>query len=320
MNEIITRFRNLGIIPVVVLEDAKDAIPLAKALCEGGLLAAEVTFRTEAAQESIRLMRQAYPNMLIGAGTVLTTEQADRAIEAGAQFIVSPGFNPKVVEHCQKKKICIIPGVAKPTDIEMALEFGIDVLKFFPAEQNGGLAMLKALSAPYTKVKFMPTGGIHVKNLTSYLKFDKVIACGGSWMVPKECIAAGRFEEIQRLTKEAVNEMLGFELRHIGIHASCEKEAEELAETFEHLFGFTKKSGSNSVFAGTVIEVMKKSYRGKHGHIAFGTNDISRAMYHMGLAGITFDKDTARYDENGRITAIYLQGEFGGFAVHLLQN
>jgi len=319
MNPILEQFQKLGIIPVVVIDDAKDAVPLAKALCEGGLPVAEVTFRTDAAEEAIRLMAEAYPEMLVGAGTVLTTEQVDRAVAAGAKFIVSPGLNPKVVKYCQEKNVPITPGTARPTDIEMALELGLEVVKFFPAEQNGGLPMIKAMAAPYTKVKFMPTGGINAKNLKSYLDFDKIIACGGSWMVPKDLVAAGDFEAIKNLTREAVNTMLGFELRHIGINANGEEEADSVAGSFEKLFGFTKKVGGSSVFAGTAIEVMKAPYLGAHGHIAIGTNYIDRAVYHMELQGFEFDPETAKY-KNGKLVAIYLKGELGGFAVHLVQK
>ena len=319
MNPILEQFQKLGIIPVVVIDDAKDAVPLAKALCEGGLPVAEVTFRTDAAEEAIRFMSEAYPEMLVGAGTVLTTEQVDRAVAAGSKFIVSPGLNPKVVKYCQEKNVPITPGTARPTDIEMALELGLDVVKFFPAEQNGGLAMIKAMAAPYTKVKFMPTGGINAKNLKSYLDFDKIIACGGSWMVPKDLVAAGDFEAIKNLTREAVNTMLGFELRHIGINANSEDEADGVAGSFEKLFGFTKKVGGSSVFAGTAIEVMKAPYLGANGHIAIGTNYIERAVYHMELQGFEFDPETAKY-KNGKLVAIYLKGELGGFAVHLVQK
>ena len=319
MNPILEQFQKIGIIPVVVIDDAKDAVPLAKALCEGGLPVAEVTFRTDAAEEAIRLMAEAFPNMLVGAGTVLTTEQVDRAVAAGSKFIVSPGLNPKVVKYCQEKNVPITPGTARPTDIEMALELGLDVVKFFPAEQNGGLAMIKAMAAPYTKVKFMPTGGINAKNLKSYLDFDKIIACGGSWMVPKDLVAAGDFEAIKNLTREAVNTMLGFELRHIGINANSEDEADGVAGSFEKLFGFTKKVGGSSVFAGTAIEVMKAPYLGANGHIAIGTNYIDRAVYHMELQGFEFDPETAKY-KNGKLVAIYLKGELGGFAVHLVQK
>lgn len=203
MNEVLKQIEKVGIVPVVVLDDVKDAEPLAKALCEGGLPCAEVTFRTAAAEESIRIMSEKFPDMLVGAGTVLTTEQVDRAVAAGAKFIVSPGLNPKVVKYCVEKGIPVTPGTANPSDIEAALEFDLDVVKFFPAENLGGLKMIKALAAPYVGMKFMPTGGINADNVKEYLAYDRILACGGSWMVKGDLIKAGNYEKIVELTKEA---------------------------------------------------------------------------------------------------------------------
>lgn len=203
MNEVLEQFGKIGIIPVVVLDDAKDAKPLGQALMEGGLPCAEVTFRTAAAEEAIRIMSESFPDMLVGAGTVLTTEQVDRAVAAGAKFIVSPGINPKVVDYCVKKNIPITPGTCNPTNVETALEFGLDVCKFFPAEQAGGLNYIKAIAAPYVGMKFMPTGGINAQNVREYLKYDRILACGGSWMVKGDLIKAGDFAKIKELTAEA---------------------------------------------------------------------------------------------------------------------
>ncbi|MBQ3653820.1 MAG: bifunctional 4-hydroxy-2-oxoglutarate aldolase/2-dehydro-3-deoxy-phosphogluconate aldolase [Synergistaceae bacterium] len=200
---IFEQFSKIGIIPVVVLDDPKDAAPLAKALCENGLPCAEVTFRTAAAEESIRVMSREFPDMLVGAGTVLTTEQVDRAVNAGAKFIVSPGLNPKVVQYCIDKSIPVTPGTQTPSEMEQALELGLKVVKFFPAEPAGGLNMIKAVAAPYTELKFMPTGGINAKNVRDYLAYSKIIACGGSWMVKKDLIAAGKWDELAALVKEA---------------------------------------------------------------------------------------------------------------------
>lgn len=204
MNEVIQQFEKIGIIPVVVIEDAKDAEPLGRALVEGGLPCAEVTFRTEAAEESIKIMCEKFPDMLVGAGTVLTIEQVDRAVAAGAKFIVSPGINPKVVEYCVNNNIPITPGTCNPSNIETAIEYDLDVVKFFPAEASGGLKFIKAIAAPYTGMRFMPTGGINEKNIREYLAYDRVIACGGSWMVKSDLIKSGNFNKIVELTKEAV--------------------------------------------------------------------------------------------------------------------
>lgn len=204
---IIERLENIKLIPVAVLDYAEAARPVAEALIEGGLPCAEVTFRTDAAAESICIMRAAFPDMLVGAGTVLTVEQASRAAEVGAQFIVSPGFNPEVVKFCIDRKLPVIPGVSSPTEIEAALAYGLTVLKFFPAEALGGLPMIKALSAPYGSVRFIPTGGVNEQNLTAYLKHKAVLACGGSWMLPKDAITAGDFKRITALTATAVQKI-----------------------------------------------------------------------------------------------------------------
>ena len=203
MKELYEQFHKLGVVPVVVLDEVKDAVPLAKALVEGGLPCAEVTFRTEAAAESIKAMTQAYPEMLVGAGTVLTTEQVDEAVAAGAKFIVSPGFDPEVVDYCLAKNIPILPGCVTPSEVAQAVKRGLKVVKFFPAEQAGGLAMIKAMAAPYHQLKFMPTGGINPNNIKEYLAFDKILCCGGSWMVKGELVKSGDFEKIQELTREA---------------------------------------------------------------------------------------------------------------------
>ena len=205
MNEVLKQIEKIGIVPVVVLEDVKDAEPLGKALVEGGLPCAEVTFRTDAAEESIRIMAEKFPEMLVGAGTVLTIDQVDRAVNAGAKFIVSPGLNPKVTAYCVEKGIPVTPGTANPSNVEQAIELGLDVVKFFPAEQAGGLAYIKAIAAPYTGMKFMPTGGINAENVKEYLACDKILACGGSWMVKGDLIKAGDFDKITELVKEAAS-------------------------------------------------------------------------------------------------------------------
>lgn len=191
------------IVPVIQLDRAENAPPLAQALIRGGLPCAEITFRTEAAATSIAAVSAAYPDMFVGAGTILTAGQADAAIQAGARFLVSPGFNPTVVEHCLQKGYPILPGVCTPSEVERALSYGLTRLKFFPAEAAGGVAMIRALSAPYGMVRFMPTGGINPGNVREYLACPAVFACGGSWMVPQDKINAGRFAEIEQLTAQA---------------------------------------------------------------------------------------------------------------------
>lgn len=203
MSDLANRFRSIGIVPVVVLEDPADAVPLARALMDGGLPCAEVTFRTAAAAEAIRSIHKTYPEMLVGAGTVLSAEQVDKALEAGAQFIVSPGLNPEVVRYCQSKGVPVTPGVQTPSEMELAMSLGLDFVKFFPAEPAGGLKYIKAVCGPYTGLQFMPTGGVNTSNVREYLAFDRIVAAGGSWMVPKNLIAEGKFSEITALVKDA---------------------------------------------------------------------------------------------------------------------
>jgi 2-dehydro-3-deoxyphosphogluconate aldolase/(4S)-4-hydroxy-2-oxoglutarate aldolase len=193
----------LRVVPVIVIDDAADAVPLGRALAEGGIPCAEITFRTAAAEDAIRRMASELPDVLVGAGTVLSPEQAARAMAAGAQFIVAPGFNRRVVDFCLERGVPVYPGVSTPTEIEAALEAGLRVLKFFPAEPLGGLPYLKAVAAPYAGVGFMPTGGITPRNLGDYLAFPRVVACGGSWMAPAEWISAGAFDRIRDETRAA---------------------------------------------------------------------------------------------------------------------
>ena len=321
MNAVLEKLGRIGIVPVVKIDRGEDAVPLAKALCAGGLPCAEVTFRTDAAAEAIKAMTGNFPQMCVGAGTVLNAAQVDAAVEAGAQFIVSPGLNPRTVRYCLDKKVPIVPGTSSPSDIEQAIELGLDVVKFFPAEQSGGLAKIKAMAAPYGNMRFMPTGGINAGNLTSYLDFDRVIACGGSWMVPGDLIRAGEWDRIEQLTREAVQTMLGFELAHVGVNARDEKEAARAAGRFAYLFGMPQKAGDSSIFAGTALEVMKSPYLGDNGHIAVRTNYMDRAVnYLAGVLGAEFNEDSARRDAKGRLKAIYLKEEIGGFAVHLVQK
>ena len=216
--------------------------------------------------------------------------------------------------------IPVLFGVVTTENIEQAIELGLEVVKFFPAEVNGGVAAIKALAAPYTNMKFMPTGGVNAKNLNDYLSFPKIIACGGSWMVKEDLIEAGDFDKIRDMTREAVQTMLGFELAHIGINAENAEEAESIAKLFEAAFGFGAKVGNSSVFAGTAVEVMKTPYLGKNGHIAIATNYLSRAIAYLKSKGYEFDEDTCKYDAKGNMTAIYFKQDFGGFAVHLVQK
>jgi 2-dehydro-3-deoxyphosphogluconate aldolase/(4S)-4-hydroxy-2-oxoglutarate aldolase len=205
MTDLLEKLGRLGIVPVVKIERAEDAVELGRALLAGGLPCAEITFRTAAAEEAIRRISSNLPEVIVGAGTVLSVDQASKAISAGARFIVSPGFNQKVVDWCLQNEIPVTPGVMTPTEIDMALDRGLSILKFFPAEAIGGIAVLKAISAPYGGVKFIPTGGINKNNLADYLALPSVHCCGGSWLVKANLISAGKFDEITHLAREAMS-------------------------------------------------------------------------------------------------------------------
>lgn len=319
MNNVLNKISELGIIPVVKIDQTQDAVPLGKALLSGDLPAAEITFRTTAAEGAIKALTDELPELLVGAGTVLTIEQVQKAVAAGAKFIVSPGFNTKIVDYCLENNIAITPGVNSPTQIEMAIEKGLKAVKFFPAEASGGLPLLKALSGPFSEIKFIPTGGIDQNNLLSYLSHPQVLACGGSWMVKPELILSGNFEQITILTREAVSIMLGFQLAHLGINEESQEKAINIANLLADIFYFTSKESTSSVFAGSGFEIMKKKYLGEHGHIAIATNNINRAIAYLNRKGIATLPETAK-ESGGRLKAIYLDLNISGFAIHLMQK
>ena len=257
--------------------------------------------------------------MLLGAGTVLTCEQADRAWAAGAGYIVSPGLNPEVVRHCVEKGYPVLPGCANPSDIEAALSLGLNTVKFFPAEALGGLKLIKAMAAPYGNVKFVPTGGINEKNLPEYLAFPKIAACGGSWMVPEDAVEAKDWARIEKLAQDAVNVMLGLEIVHLGVNSVDADTAMTEARKLSLLLGWPlNKDSAKGVFVGSGCEMMKTWFRGTHGHIAVGTLNVERAKWHMERRGFVFDEETATYTPDGRMKFIYLKDEIGGFGIHLL--
>lgn len=320
MEQLLKQLSLIGIVPVIKIDDAKDAAPLANALNEGGLPCAEVTFRTAAAADAIRAMRDACPDMLLGAGTVLTTAQVDEAVAAGATFIVSPGLNPAVVEHCLEIGVPVLPGINNPTGIEQALSLGLKTVKFFPAEPSGGLSMLKAMAAPYGGVKFMPTGGINPANVRDYLAWNRIVACGGSWMVPNDRLSAGDFDGIRTLVSGAVDTMLNLRFAHIGINCPDEAACKAAAGTASTLFGMAQDERSKSVFVGTPFEFMKLQGVGTMGHIGIATPSVDRAMFHLARRGARFDPASVQYNADGTAKFVYIADEIAGFAYHLVQG
>lgn len=323
MEVIYEKMRDIGIIPVVKIDDAEKALPLAKALIDGGIPAAEVTYRTAAAEETIRRISAAYPNMLVGAGTVINVELAKSAVAAGAKFIVSPGFNPDVVDWCLENKIPMIPGISAPSQVEAALSRGMTVLKLFPAEVVGGVEMLDALAGPFGQCMFMPTGGVNTENLGSYAKRKNVLAVGGTWMVKADLINNDKWDEITRICKEALVQLQGFALGHVGINAADENGAKDISSLLSLLNYLPNNEGKASVFNGKQFEVMKGNGRGEHGHICFTVNNVDRTLAFLKPYGFNAIEETKKYSgEEGKspLKFVYLDKQIGGFAIHLNKN
>ena len=316
--DVLKRLAQSGVVPVVVLEDAKDAVPTAKAMLAGGIDVMEITFRTAAAADSIKAVAQECPDMVVGAGTVVNLEQCKLAVECGAKFIVAPGYDEETVAWCCDNGIPVTPGCVTPTEIMMALKHGLKVLKFFPANVYGGLSAIKSLAGPFGGVKFIPTGGVNAQNLAEFISSPYIHAVGGSWICPKADIAAGNFDKITALCKEARKSLLGFEVAHIGINTPDADAAMDVCKAFNDAFDFNVKQGNSSNFASTGVEVMKTMFKGVNGHIAIRTNKMIPAIAEMERRGYELDMDSVKDKDN--IKAVYFKNEIGGFAVHLLQK
>lgn len=319
MESYINRISNTGIVPVVKILEAEDALPLAKALYNGGIDVAEITYRSAHATSAIKTISENIPDMLVGAGTVLTVNQAKEAVEAGAKFIITPGFNEKVVAWCLDNNVEVYPGVSTASEIELALSYGLTNLKFFPAESSGGAKKLKDLSGPYAGIKFMPTGGINASNMHDYLGLNNVVAIGGSFMLPNDLVVAKDWDSIEALSKNAIKKLLDFQLIHIGINANSKEESLEITNTLCDLFNFTLYNKPKSNFAGVGFEVLNQKGHGDNGHIGIYTPYPERAMYHLAKKGITFDESTiTRNKKTNKINFVYLNKEVGGFGIHLI--
>ena len=317
--DVLKKLAECGIVPVVVLDNADDAVPAARAMLNGGISVMEITFRTAAAADSIRNVSKEVPEMLVGAGTVITLEQCKLAVECGAKFIVAPGYDEEVVSWCCENGIPVTPGCVTPTEIMAALKHGLKVLKFFPANVYGGLSAVKALAGPFGGVKFIPTGGVNAANLAEFISSPYIHAVGGSWVCPKADIASHNWEKITALCAESRRSVLGFEVAHVGINAETPDESFDVMNDLEKCFGFASKPGNSSNFAGTGIEVMKSKYLGDNGHIAVRTNKIEAAVAYLEKNGYEMDTDSAKF-KDGNLKAVYLKKQFGGFAFHLLQK
>jgi 2-dehydro-3-deoxyphosphogluconate aldolase/(4S)-4-hydroxy-2-oxoglutarate aldolase len=306
MDTLLQRVGEIGLVPVIRLDSARRAVGLGKALVQGGIPVAEVTFRTAAAEEAIRAMSAELPELLVGAGTVLTVDQAEAAIQAGARFIVSPCYVDAVVDYCLERKVPVLPGVVNPDGVAKGLARGLDVLKFFPAGASGGTAMLDALAGPFGSVKFIPTGGIDAGNLANYARRANVLAIGGSWMVRPELVEAENWEAVQAICREAVFALHGFAFAHLGINGPDEAGCRDLAGALERIFNLAPREASGSIFAGDKLEIIR-------------CNQVERAVAYFAGLGIRTRPETARSDK-GMLKSIYLDLELGGFALHLLRG
>lgn len=295
MADILKRLSEIGIVPVIALEDAEQAVPLAKALIAGGLPAAEVTFRTEAGEEAIRRIAQACPEIALGAGTVLNGDQCSRAIRAGAQFIVSPGYDQALVDQCLGEGITVLPGCGAVSDLTRAVNSGLRAVKFFPAEQSGGLAFLRAVAPVFPQLRFMPTGGVNQQNVKEYLAFDRVLGCGGTWMVKKELIRGERWNEITEICRAAVRAALDLQIRSIGLDP--EKPAEQ---ALAGLLGWPE----NDTCEGIVLD----------------TPDVDRAVCHLRSLGVEFDETMQRRDGSGRLCAVGLRQPVLGLRCEIVRR
>ncbi|BEU88046.1 hypothetical protein TAMA11512_15100 [Selenomonas sp. TAMA-11512] len=316
MSEQLKTMSEIGLVPLVVLEDAACAKPLGEALVTGGIPVAEVTFRTDACLDIIRAMKE-IPTLIVGAGTVHTREQAEAAVKAGATFIVTPAYNPAVIEWCLAHKIDIIPGTVSPAEVEAARAYGIRLCKFFPAAAYGGTATLKALAGPFADVRFLPTGGVSLENMCDYLALSNVAAIGGSFMTPDKLVQARDWDGIAAVCRDAVQRMLGFRVGHIGIHAENRTEAETITDALCHLMGTAKITTGGGFFAGSFAEICAGSVPGELGHICIDTHDMPRALAYYARRGIALNPEHTFRDEKGDVRLAYLAETAGGFSIHL---
>ena len=318
MNDTLKSLGLGGIIPVVVIEDASDAEPLAQALISGGMTSVEVTFRTDAALKALGTIARHAKELTPGAGSVLSVEQAKSARDAGATFIVSPGVSRGVIEYCLESNLPVLPGIATPSEAAAVIEYGLRVAKFFPAEASGGVAYLKAMSAPFRDLKFVPTGGVDESNLLAYLRMPQVLACGGSWMVKAELLRGKKFDEISSISQKAISLMLGFGLRHVGVNCDSADVAQEYSSMIGRILNLPIRDTTGSIFSGSQFEFLKSPYLGKHGHIALSTNSIERAIFYLERRGVAIKPETKGM-KDGKLSTVYLDLDLAGFALHLVE-
>jgi 2-dehydro-3-deoxyphosphogluconate aldolase/(4S)-4-hydroxy-2-oxoglutarate aldolase len=315
-NAVVKELELCGITPLIKLEDIRDTLPLMGALTSAGIKVVEIVFRSTIAKDAIKLITSKCQNMLVGAGTVISIEQVNEAISAGAKYIVTPSFNTKVVDRCIKLGIPVFPGCSNASDIEQAYERGLRVVKFFPSELLGGVAMLKALSAPYPFMKFLPTGGISSANLNSYLSYNNVLCCGGTFIVDEDLLKQGKFDEITKNARDAINNMLNLQLDHVGINTD-EAQGKRLLKTFSQLSGTNYIEGEGK-FSG--IEAVIDNHFGRIGHLAFSSSNLERCLYYLADRGFSIDPASIVRNGNAKMQKVNLVGDNAGFTIRLIKK
>lgn len=320
MANVFDEIGSYGIVPLVTLDDPKDAIPLGHALVEGGIPVAEVTFRTPAGGEAIKLMAKEIPEIIVGAGTVHDIDHAKETLDNGGKFVITPGFNAKVVDWCVKNNMPVCPGTVVPSDIEEAMNFGLKLVKFFPAEAYGGINTLKALAGPFGHMKFVPTGGVGLHNLTDYLDLPNVAAVGGSFVPPSKMVKEKDWAGVTRVCKEIMAKVYDFTVGHVGINANTPENAQKINDQIASLFDVGSRDTELALFTGEIAEVMKTPFVGEHGHICIDTRDLTRAVAMLKRKGVAFNDELNMFDAKGKLMVAYLKDEIGGFAFHLRQR
>ena len=318
--DIYSKIKNYGIIPVIKIDDVEKSVKIAEALALGGMNIAEIAFKRKYAAESTKKISAALPDMFIIAGNVSDAEQAKSAVESGAKAVFSSESGDDAISYCLKNNIAVIPECTDAINIEKALESNLDVVKFMPAEKNGGIETIKNLSEKYPQVKFIPAGGITEDNYLDYLLDKSVMACCGSFMIKEEYINAGDFEKIKESAAHAIQKMLGFDLAHLVINCDNAEQAERDSSKIESIFGLKKTDAGVSIANADILHFMKQRSYGKNGQMAICSNFIDRAVFYLKEAKKEFIDESARFDADGNLMSIYLDNIIGGFAFKLVRK
>lgn len=316
--DILSEINKIGLLPVFPSCGNYDALALAEALDRASLPCGEMAFSPEA-EAGIKAIASKLPDFIIGVKGVKNTSDLKRTLECGAKFFTGFGAISELGRYCLENNIPFIPSCSTAGEMEAALAAGVKSVKFFPAEQLGGLAALKAFGEAYGEVKFL-LGGVGEEDFIRYADYKKVIAVYAPWLTPADALKEGDFAKIETLARESVSKMLGFFLKHVGINSADEKESNATADAFEKLFGFKKQDFGGAYFNDTFVEVMKKPFYGRNGHIAIGVNNVERALYRFRRDGVPFIEESSGYNPDGSLRVIYFRDEIGGFAVHIVEK